>query len=288
MSDAITLTGITAHAHHGVFAEEKHNGQTFIADVTYWLDTRPAARGDDLDETVSYAEVAEAVADALVRGSLDLIETLAENIARRVLAFEQVDKVEVTIHKPQAPIAVTFSDVTLTITRTRASLIPAGERDVVFGLGGNIGDVPAQLRQAIKQLRAELGEVEVGPLVRTTPVLAEGQASQPDYYNTVVIARSRLAASELLDLAHRIEAAIGRVRHERWGERTIDIDLIDISRFCSDDPILTIPHPRAARRAFVLVPYVKLRPDALLGGRPISELLPDADGGIATSAEDWL
>ncbi|WP_250506523.1 2-amino-4-hydroxy-6-hydroxymethyldihydropteridine diphosphokinase [Bowdeniella massiliensis] len=288
MPDVITLTGITAHAYHGVFAAEKQAGQTFIADIAYQLDTRAAARGDDLAETVSYAEVAEAVAEGLQTGSLDLIETLAENLARIVLGFEGVDEVRVSVHKPEAPIDVPFSDVCLTITRTRASLVPAGAREVVFSLGANLGNPIAQLRAAVDLLRAELSDVEVGPLLRTAPVLAPGQRPQPDYYNTVVIARSRYAATELLALANRIEDALGRVRTETWGERTLDIDIVDIARYCSCDPALTIPHPRARDRAFVLVPYAALRPHATLAGHQLSDLLAAATGEVYERIEDWL
>lgn len=119
MSDRITLTGIRVRAHHGVFDFERAEGQDFVIDVTAWLDLGPAARGDELAATVHYGELAEAVAAAVASDPVDLIETVAERIARVVLSFP-VQRTEVTVHKPNAPIAVPFTDVAVTVLRDRA------------------------------------------------------------------------------------------------------------------------------------------------------------------------
>ena len=119
MSDRITLTGIRVRAHHGVFDFERAQGQDFVIDVTAWLDLGPAARGDELAATVHYGELAEAVAAAVASDPVDLIETVAERIARVVLSFP-VQRTEVTVHKPNAPIAVPFTDVAVTVLRDRA------------------------------------------------------------------------------------------------------------------------------------------------------------------------
>ena len=119
MSDRITLTGVRVRAHHGVFDFERAEGQDFVIDVTAWLDLSPAARGDELAATVHYGELAEAVAAAVASDPVDLIETVAERIARVVLSFP-VQRTEVTVHKPNAPIAVPFTDVAVTVLRDRA------------------------------------------------------------------------------------------------------------------------------------------------------------------------
>ncbi|MEV0776407.1 dihydroneopterin aldolase [Streptomyces sp. NPDC050433] len=117
--DRLALRGLKARGHHGVFPHEREEGQTFIVDLVLSLDTRPAAAGDDLARTVHYGVVAEEVV-AIVRGEpVDLIETLAERIAEQCLKHDGVDEVEVTLHKPDAPITVPFDDVTITITRSR-------------------------------------------------------------------------------------------------------------------------------------------------------------------------
>ncbi|WP_235940684.1 dihydroneopterin aldolase [Paramicrobacterium fandaimingii] len=116
--DAITLTGIRVHAHHGVFDVERESGQEFIVDVTVFADLSAAGASDDLSRTVHYGELAEAVAAAVSTSPVDLIETVAERVARTALDIAAVQKVRVTLHKPQAPIAVPFDDVSVTITRT--------------------------------------------------------------------------------------------------------------------------------------------------------------------------
>ncbi|MGO4592620.1 dihydroneopterin aldolase [Leifsonia sp. 2TAF2] len=118
-ADSIVLTGLRVQANHGVFDFERAEGQEFVVDVTAWLDLSLASSGDDLTATVHYGELAEEVVAAVERDPVDLIETVAERVAATVLAHEPVDAVEVTIHKPQAPISVPFGDVAVRITRSR-------------------------------------------------------------------------------------------------------------------------------------------------------------------------
>ncbi|RDV43352.1 dihydroneopterin aldolase [Leifsonia sp. ku-ls] len=119
-TDSIVLTGLRVRANHGVFDFERAEGQEFVVDVTAWLDLSVAAAGDDLGATVHYGELAEEVVAAVERDPVDLIETVAERVAATVLAHEPVDAVEVTVHKPQAPITVPFGDVAVRILRSRA------------------------------------------------------------------------------------------------------------------------------------------------------------------------
>jgi dihydroneopterin aldolase len=117
--DRVALRGLRARGHHGVFPQEREEGQTFVVDLVLSLDTAPAAASDDLTLTVHYGIVAEEVV-AVVQGEpVDLIETLAQRIADQVLKNDLVEEVEVTVHKPQAPITVPFDDVTVTIARRR-------------------------------------------------------------------------------------------------------------------------------------------------------------------------
>jgi dihydroneopterin aldolase len=118
--DRITLTGLRVRAHHGVFDAERETGQTFVVDVTVFADLAPAAAGDELARTVHYGELAEAVVAAVERDPVDLIETVAERVAAAALGYAAVDEVEVTVHKPEAPITVPFADVAVTIVRSRA------------------------------------------------------------------------------------------------------------------------------------------------------------------------
>jgi dihydroneopterin aldolase len=117
--DLLTLTGLRASGFHGVFAEERANGQDFFIDVTVTLDFAAAAASDDLDQTIHYGVLAEEIVAAVERDPVDLIETVAERIADVVLAHRAARKVQVTLHKPSAPITVPFADVSVTITRSR-------------------------------------------------------------------------------------------------------------------------------------------------------------------------
>ena len=119
--DTLTLSGLEVFAHHGVFDFERENGQTFLLDLTVWLDTAGAAAGDDLAQTLHYGELAVEVAEAAAREPVDLIETLAERVASLVLAHPVARRVTVTVHKPDAPIPVPFADVAITITRPRVT-----------------------------------------------------------------------------------------------------------------------------------------------------------------------
>lgn len=119
MTDRIVLTGIRATGHHGVYDHERRDGQTFIADVTLELSLARAARTDDVADTVHYGELADAVAAILAGEPVDLLETLAQRVADVALGYALVDAVEVTVHKPQAPIAVPFDDVSVCIRRER-------------------------------------------------------------------------------------------------------------------------------------------------------------------------
>lgn len=117
-SDRIVLTGLRARGHHGVLDTERRDGQEFVVDVEVGLDTRAAAMSDDLSATVDYGALAQRLHDAIVSEPVDLIETLAQRLADVCLA-PPADWVKVTVHKPTAPIQVAFTDVSLTIHRSR-------------------------------------------------------------------------------------------------------------------------------------------------------------------------
>ena len=117
--DRIELVGLRGRGRHGVFAHERENGQTFVVDLALTLDLAAAARSDDLADTVDYGSLATDVV-AIVEGEpVQLIETLADRIARRCLADSRVHEVEVTVHKPEAPVTVPFHDVIVTLKRSR-------------------------------------------------------------------------------------------------------------------------------------------------------------------------
>ncbi|MGI8869685.1 MAG: 2-amino-4-hydroxy-6-hydroxymethyldihydropteridine diphosphokinase [Mycobacteriales bacterium] len=145
----------------------------------------------------------------------------------------------------------------------------------VISIGSNLGDRLGYLRSAVSGLP---GVRAVSPVYETAPW---GGVDQDDFLNAVVLADTELDPKEWLVLAHRLEDAAGRERSVRWGPRTLDVDLVDIEgvRRATDD--LTLPHPRAAERAFVLVPWLDVEPNAVLPGHgPVDALAATLDTGV--------
>jgi dihydroneopterin aldolase / 2-amino-4-hydroxy-6-hydroxymethyldihydropteridine diphosphokinase len=262
MTDRIHLRGVEAIGRHGVLAEEKRDGQPFVVDVILDLDLAPAGASDDLTDTVSYADVAQRVVNRITGPSFDLIERLAEVVADDALARPLVEAVTVTVHKPQAPIAHPFSDVAVEISRRRG--LP-----VVIALGANVGEAVSTLESSVQEIAALRGMRvrAVSPLVETDPV---GGPEQPAYLNAVLLGETTRRPADLLDELHRIEARHGRERDIRWGPRTLDLDLIQVgmpgspTEVRSDSAALTLPHPLAHQRGFVLVPWAQVDPEAVV------------------------
>lgn len=139
----------------------------------------------------------------------------------------------------------------------------------VLSIGSNLDDRLALLQSAADAFRPWLRAVS--PVYRTPPW---GPVPQGDYLNAVLLVEDATAdPATWLRRAHAAEQVAGRIRDVRWGPRTLDVDVIDVDGTSSDDPVLTLPHPRAAERAFVLVPWLAVQPDAALSGRRVAELL---------------
>ena len=141
----------------------------------------------------------------------------------------------------------------------------------VVSLGANIGDPKANLDLAVALLREATDVIAVSSYLQTKPV---GGPEQPDYLNAVAIVESELPAQDLLAVLNGIETAMGRTREIHWGPRVIDLDLIQYGSLLTHDEKLTLPHPRAHERSFVLAPWFEIEPEAILltHGR-ISDLL---------------
>ncbi|MFC8350462.1 2-amino-4-hydroxy-6-hydroxymethyldihydropteridine diphosphokinase [Streptomyces sp. NPDC057280] len=163
---------------------------------------------------------------------------------------QQVDAADTTLHNPQR---------------------------AVISLGSNLGNRLETLQGAIDALEDTPGVrvKAVSPVYETEPWGVE-PGSQPSYFNAVVVVKTTLPPSSLLERAHAVEEAFHRVRDERWGARTLDVDIVAYADVVSDDPALTLPHPRAHERAFVLAPWHDVEPQAQFPGRgPVSGLLAD-------------
>ena len=158
----------------------------------------------------------------------------------------------------------------------------------VIALGANLGNRLETLQGAIDALEDTPGvRVKgVSPVYETEP-WGVAPDSQPSYFNAVVIAKTTLPPSSLLERAHAVEEAFHRVRDERWGPRTLDVDIVAYAEVVSDDPQLTLPHPRAHERAFVLAPWLDVDPGAALPGRgSVADLLAAVTrDGVAPRAD---
>jgi len=148
----------------------------------------------------------------------------------------------------------------------------------VLSIGSNLGDRLAHLQGAVDELASMGVDVKaVSPVYETAPV---GGPEQEDFLNAVVLVHTALGPRELLAACQGIEAAHDRVREMRWGPRTLDVDIITVDGVTSDDPLLTLPHPRVHERAFVCVPWLDIDPAAFLPQGPVAQLPLDVDGVV--------
>lgn len=287
MADRIELIGVKAYGYHGVFDFEKRQGQEFIVDTIIWTDFTEAARSDELSDTLSYAEVADLVVRHITGKPYNLIESLSRAIADEIVLFEHVHAVEVTVHKPQAPIEQPFTDVRVVARRNRKDLYRT-----VLSIGANLGDSRQMITDTLGKLSAMEGvrRVAASGLYETPPW---GNQDNPPFINAAAIVEHTMEPLELLHAMQELEQAAGRVRHEHWGPRTLDIDLVQSTKngvpVHSDTQELTLPHPFAAQRAFVLVPWREIEPEGRLDGRALADLLgqlaPEEVAGISELRE---
>jgi 2-amino-4-hydroxy-6-hydroxymethyldihydropteridine diphosphokinase len=156
-------------------------------------------------------------------------------------------------------------------------------RAAVIAFGSNLGDRRATVLAAVREL-AEADGVEVtaiSDVIETVALRPQGEdPGAPAYLNGVALVRTTLSPDDLLAVLHRIESDHGRVRAERWGDRTLDLDIVDYAGEVRDDPALTLPHPRAAERDFVLRPWLQVAPDAVLPGHGrVADVLAALEAG---------
>ncbi len=250
---AITVKGLKVTACHGVLPEEKINPQPFVFDIGMDCDAYSAALSDDVNKTVNYAEVCAEVTAFCKNNSFDLIETLAYKTAFMLAEkFPALSAVQVTVHKPNAPVGLPFDDISVTAEVER--------NKVILSLGSSTGDKKAALDGAIKALSALDGVkvLKVSDYIETEPY---GGVARNKFLNCALTAECLLPPRELLKNIHVIESEFGRVRDKRWGDRTLDIDIIFFGNKIIAEEGLCVPHPDFLNRSFVLVPIKQIAPD---------------------------
>lgn len=250
--DKITIRNLEIFANHGVFPEENVLGQKFIITAVLYTDTRKAGRTDDLTASIHYGEVSHFITRFVKEHTFQLLERIAESLAEELLlTLPGLQKVQLEIKKPWAPIGLPLETVSVEIER--------GWHTAYIALGSNMGDKKKFLDDAVNSLNSiPCCKVEkVSSYIETEPY---GVTDQDSFLNACLKLKTLLTPMELLAELHRIEQEAHRERILRWGPRTLDLDIIfydDI--ICSEDD-LCIPHVEMHKRDFVLRPLHEIAP----------------------------
>lgn len=251
--DLIKIDNLQFFANHGVFKSEQEKGQFFYADIRLYLDFKAAAETDDLTKTADYGAICSFAYDLLTKNTFKLIETAADCLAEEILYnFPKVREVFVEIKKPNAPIPLEFECVSVCTSRKW--------RRIFIGVGSNLGDKAANIKNALRLLSAEqsIRIKKVSEIIETAPY---GYEVQPSFLNGAFEAETTLEPLELLRLLKETEEACGRQKTFRWGPRVIDLDILFYDDLVIDSPELTIPHREMHIRDFVKKPMTEIAPD---------------------------
>lgn len=253
--DKICIKRLEIFAKHGVLPEENALGQKFLISAVLYCDTEKAGVSDALGDSVNYAEVSELIKKSTEGHVFKLLERLAWHLARRLLlTYPQIQKVDLEIEKPWAPVLLPLETVSVKITR--------GWNRAYLSIGSNLGDRLENLQQAIGMLEADEETIVVrqSSFLETEPV---GYTNQPVFLNGALEIRTLRSPERLLELIGSIEHALKRERVVHWGPRTIDLDIILYNDEIIQTERLTIPHVEMANRMFVLEPLCEIAPYAV-------------------------
>lgn len=269
--DQIIVEDLHIYAYHGVYQQENEKGQNFYVSVILDTDTRAAGMADELGLSTNYGVVCRFLHTFLSEHTYKLIETAAERASEALLLqFPHVRQVTMEVKKPEAPITVPFGSVSVKITR--------GWRRAYIACGSNIGDKRAHLSAAVDELLADrkCRVLRVSDWVETTPY---GGVEQANYLNGALSIETLYTPEELLELLQAIEKKEARERKERWGPRTLDLDILLYEGSVMDTKKLTIPHRDMKNRDFVLRPLAQIAPYEIhpIFGKAISELLEEVE-----------
>lgn len=248
----IEIKNLEIFANHGVLKEENVLGQKFIISVLIDTDISQAAKSDDIEKSINYAEVCTLIRDINEKNTFKLIETLADAVAIKILnAYKTADKVTVNVKKPNAPIHMNFEHVSVTSIRRR--------HRAYISFGSNMGDKEQYITNAINTINNnEMCKTKkISSLIATPPY---GGVEQEDFLNGCMEIETIYSPTELLSFLQKIESDNGRVRTIHWGPRTLDLDIVffDDEIIYSDN--LIVPHPDMQNRRFVLEPLCEIAP----------------------------
>lgn len=253
--DSIQIKDLEVYCHHGVMKEENVLGQKFLVSLILYTDTSTAGKQDDLALSINYAEVSYFVKEQMEKHNYQLIEAVAEHLARELLlTFSLVRRVQVEIKKPWAPILLPLDTVSVKIER--------GWEKVYLSIGSNMGDREKHLQDAIGLLKEDptIRHVRVSEFIETEPY---GYTDQNKFINAAVELETLESPEGLLLILQNIEREGKRERTIPWGPRTIDLDIILFGDTVVQTPDLTIPHCQMHLREFVLQPLSQIAPWAV-------------------------
>lgn len=280
MNDFIRITGLKIHANHGVLSDEKENGQDFFLDAKLYYDMGQAVKKDTITKALDYAGVCESMRQAFTEKTFDLIETAACYVSEKLLsAYALLQKVELEVSKPQAPIPMEFSNVSVCIVKQW--------HQVYLSVGSNMGDRKETIKRGVEHLKKTAGirNVDVTGLIETEPY---GPLEQDPFLNGAIFLETWMKPEELLFCLQEIEAAEKRERKIHWGPRTLDLDIIFYDHLIYESPILVIPHSDMQNREFVLEPLLELCPHYRhpIYKKTVRELAQELAGKLADSLSD--
>ncbi len=250
--DCIRIRNLEVFGHHGVYREENKLGQKFIVCADLYMDTRTAGLSDDIEQSVNYGEVCKLIDKHMREKTFYLIEAAAEDLAKAILLkFDRIERVELEVKKPWAPIGLPIEEVSVKIDRKW--------HDVYIGLGSNMGDKWDNINEALKKMSLDddIKVIEVSTLIETRPY---GYEEQNDFLNGAVHITTLYSPAELLKCLSEFENLAGRKREIHWGPRTLDLDILFYDDIILDTRELTIPHFDMINRDFVLKPLNEIAP----------------------------
>ena len=248
--DKILVENYEVVALHGVNPEEKVNPQRFLISLEVESDFSRCAKSDDISQTASYSAICKLIKSFVGENSFDLIETIATGLAKKILlSYPIIKGVRVVVKKPDAPMKGVFDYVGVSKDMSW--------HRTYLALGSNMGDKEGYLDLAIKEIEADnnFRKMRESTRIETAPY---GGVADEVFVNSVVEVETLYAPYELLDAVHHIEEKGNRVRKERWGNRTLDVDIIFYDDIVVGDSELAIPHPDMHNRDFVLTPMKEL------------------------------
>jgi len=251
MTSTIKIKDLEIYAKHGVFLEEQKNGQPFLVNAEIIIERK--SNSDTLSSTLDYGAVCEDIACLMTKKSYQLIESVADMLCLKLIEkYEIIQEITIEVKKPQAPIKMKLGYV---------SVIARRQRTIAFiGLGSNLGEREKNIKSALDILNArdDTKILATAPFIETKPY---GKVDQPDFINTVSKIVTVLHPQELHTVLCDLEKKAGREKKEKWGARTLDMDILFFGNMILDTQTLTIPHYDLHNRLFVLEPLFSLAPN---------------------------